>query len=105
MTDSKRCPVCKQWIPLGIRRTRQTFEHHIKTEHPEAYQRQQEYKAEMLGTPLPKKEPELDIEVLNELLIQRDLVEQEKDSATGVRKAQLANRLKGLNNQIERMMK
>jgi len=104
VTDSKRCPVCKEWIPLGVRRTRQAFERHIKTEHPEAYQRQQEYKAEMLGAPLPPKKEPVDRALLNDLVTERDLVEQAKDAATGVRKAQLANRLKGLNNRIERVM-
>lgn len=104
MVDSKRCPVCKNWIPLGVRRTRQTFETHIKTEHPETYAQQQAFKAELLGTPLPKK-PEIDLQTLNALITERDRVEEERDAATGVRKAQLANRLKGLSNRIERMMK
>ena len=49
IVDKKRCPTCGAWIELPFSRQRAFFEKHIKTEHPEAWARQQVTRNELLG--------------------------------------------------------
>ena len=47
--NRRLCVVCQQWIDTGVRRQRQTLDHHIRTEHPEAWARQNAVRQELRG--------------------------------------------------------
>lgn len=49
IADTQRCPACGVWVPMTTRRRRQTFDRHIRENHPEVYKQQRAYRAELLG--------------------------------------------------------
>jgi hypothetical protein len=53
VSNTKRCPFCKGWIPLPIRNVDAAFEKHKKACNPEGYKQQVAYGKELLGGNAP----------------------------------------------------
>lgn len=61
MSNSKRCPFCKGWIPLPIREPDRAFNRHKKECDPDGYARQVAFTADLLGGPDPMSEIDTEI--------------------------------------------